>query len=326
MEKQNKIKRILQHDQFTIVISLIILCIVGGCLTNVFLTGTNIMNVLRSASLTAVTAMGMSFILLIGEIDLSVGSTQGFVGVIVVMLANMTQNFFVALVLALLVGAAIGFANSLLVTKCKINSLIATLGTMAILRGVAYVSTDGVSLQVNLENYSEFGAGYWGPFPIPLVIAVVIFVILFFVLNKTAFGRYIYSVGGNESASVLSGIDVNKIKILVYMLSGVLTALSAVMLSSRLNSGQPNAGIGFEFEVIAAVVLGGVSMDGGKGSLLGAIVGVLILSVLKNILVLMNVSSFYQEVARGIVILIAVYLDGRSKRAMQKKLLLEKIA
>lgn len=326
MEKvKSTLTKVIHYEQFMLIVSLVILCIISSFISDVFFTKVNIMNVLRSASLIALTATGMVCILLVGEIDLSVGSVQGFIGVLVVTVLNLSNSFFIAILVSLTVGALIGLVNGLLVTKAKISSFITTLGTMAILRGVAYVSTGGVSLQPKMEDFFAFGAGYLFGIPTPLVVVVIILIIMAFVLNKTVFGRYLYSVGDNASASTLSGINVSKIKIITYIIAGILTSLTAVILSSRLNSGQPNAGIGFEFEVIAAIVLGGVSMEGGKGSLIGAMIGVLILSVLKNILTLANVSSFYQEIARGVVILLAVYLDVRSRKSNQKKILKENV-
>ena len=282
------------------------------------------MNVLRTASLTAICAMGYMFVILLGEMDLSVGSMQAVVGIVSVMILNFTKSVPAALLGGMVTGAILGCINGLLVTKAGINSLIASLGTMAILRGSAYIITNGISIQANIPGFEILGTGYIGPFPIPFLIAVVIFAALYFVLNKTVFGRNVYAVGGNNSAARLCGINVGRIKMAAYIIVGVLTALSGYILACRLNSAQPNAGDGFEFQVISAVVLGGVSLSGGKGNLTGAVIGVLILSVLSNVLVLAGVSSFYQEVSRGIVILLAVYIDSRNKRMAEKKILIGK--
>lgn len=314
-------KKITQSEQSNLIISLVVLCLIITFLTPVFLTEQNLMNVLRQASLIAICGIGMVMIILVGEIDLSVGSAQAIIGIVTVSVLNNTGSFFLALIAALIVGAVIGLINGLLVTQAKINSLIATLGTMAILRGVAMVSTKAVSIQAKVESFADFGTGYWGPFPKPVIIALVLFVAFYYVLNHTAFGRYIYAVGGNSSAANLSGLPVDRIKITVYVLGGVLTALTGVILAARLNSGQPNAGLGFELQVIAAVILGGISLTGGRGTILGAIVGILILSVLSNGLILLNVSSFYHDIARGIVIILAVYVDERRRRGLAKKLL-----
>lgn len=321
---KDKMKALLKYEQMALLLSLIGLCIISTIISPVFLSVNNLMNVLRTASLTAICAMGYMFVILLGEMDLSVGSMQAVVGIVSVMILNFTKNVPAALLGGIIAGAVLGCINGLLVTKAGINSLIASLGTMAILRGSAYIITNGISIQANIPGFEVLGTGYVGPFPIPFLIAVVIFAALYFVLNKTVFGRNIYAVGGNNSAARLCGINVGRIKMAAYIIVGVLTALSGYILACRLNSAQPNAGDGFEFQVISAVVLGGVSLSGGKGNLTGAVIGVLILSVLSNVLVLAGVSSFYQEVSRGIVILLAVYIDSRNKRMAEKKILMGK--
>lgn len=321
---KDKMKVLLKYEQMALLLSLIGLCIISTIISPVFLSVNNLMNVLRTASLTAICAMGYMFVILLGEMDLSIGSMQAVVGIVSVMILNFTKNVPAALLGGIITGAVLGCINGLLVTKAGINSLIASLGTMAILRGSAYIITNGISIQANIPGFEILGTGYIGPFPIPFLIAVVIFAALYFVLNKTVFGRNIYAVGGNNSAARLCGINVGRIKMAAYIIVGVLTALSGYILACRLNSAQPNAGDGFEFQVISAVVLGGVSLSGGKGNLTGAVIGVLILSVLSNVLVLAGVSSFYQEVSRGIVILLAVYIDSRNKRMAEKKILMGK--
>lgn len=321
---KNNVKNVLKFEQMTLLLSLIVLCIVSTFVSPVFLSVNNLMNVLRTASLTAICAMGYMFVILLGEMDMSVGSMQAVVGITAVMVLNSTKRIPLAILTALIIGAVLGCVNGLLVTKAQINSLIASLGTMAILRGGAYIITNGVSIQAGVSGFEAFGTGYIGPFPIPFVVALVILAVTYFVLSKTVFGRNVYAVGGNSSAAELCGINVNRIKMAAYMIVGVLTALSGYILASRLSSAQPNAGDGFEFQVISAVVLGGVSLSGGKGNILGAIIGVLILSVLSNVLVLAGVSSFYQEVSRGVVILLAVYMDSRNKRVAEKKILAAK--
>jgi len=188
---------------------------------------------------------------------------------------------------------------------------------MAILRGVAMVGTDAVSIQARVADFVHVGTGYvWGvPVPVPVLIAAVLYLAFWFLLHHTPFGRYIYAVGGNREAAELAGLPVLRIRVTVFVLGGVLAALSAIVLASRMSSGQPNAGLGFELQVIAAVVLGGVSLTGGVGSLLGALIGILILTVLNNGLVLLNVSSFYHDIARGVVIILAVDLDTRRRAA-----------
>lgn len=313
------IKKSLKSEQMTLAFVLIVMCIIATILSPVFLTFNNLMNVLRTASLTAICAMGMVLVILLGEMDLSVGSIQAIIGITGVMILNASGSIVLALLVSLAAGALIGAVNGGLVTGAKIDSIIATLGTMAILRGVSYVVTNGTSLQAKVTSFNVLGTGYLGPFPILLIIAAILFILLNYVLGSTVFGRNIFAVGGNASSAQLCGISVDRIKMQAYIISGILTALSGFILASKLDSAQPNAGTGFEFQVISAVVLGGVSLSGGKGNISGAIIGVLILSVLSNVLVLLGVSSFYQEIARGVVILLAVYMDSRNKRAAAKK-------
>ena len=313
--------RIFHSEQAGLLLALLVLCLVISLLSPVFFTAINIKNVLRDASLIAIAGIGMVMIILLGEIDLSVGSTQAVAGVIAVAVLNQMDSVWWALLAALLAGALVGLCNGLLVTKAGINSLIATLGTMAILRGGAMVSTQAVSIQGKVEGFVEVGTGYLGPVPIPVLLAFLLFGLFYYVLHHTILGRYIYAIGGNIQAARLSGLAVDRTRVLVYVIGGVLAALSAFILASRLNSGQPNAGLGFELQVIAAVILGGISLTGGIGTLGGAFIGILILTVLSNGLVLLNVSSFYHDIARGAVIILAVYLDTRRKQSLLRRLL-----
>ncbi len=313
--------RVFHNEQAGLFLALVLLCLVISLLTPVFFTAINIKNVLRDASLIAIAGIGMVMIILLGEIDLSVGSTQAVAGIVAVAVLNQMDSVWIALLAALLAGALVGLCNGLLVTKAGINSLIATLGTMAILRGGAMVSTQAVSIQGKVEGFVEIGTGYVGPVPIPVLLAFLLFGLFYYVLHHTILGRYIYAIGGNIQAARLSGLAVDRTRVLVYVIGGVLAALSAFILASRLNSGQPNAGLGFELQVIAAVILGGISLSGGIGTLGGAFIGILILTVLSNGLVLLNVSSFYHDIARGAVIILAVYLDTRRKQSLLRRLL-----
>ncbi len=313
-----RLKGLLRGEQGALLAALLLLCVVLSVLTPVFLSAANLKNVLRDASLIAIAGIGMVIVILAGEIDLSVGSVQAVVGILAVLLLNESGSILLALLGALVVGLAIGLCNGLLVTRAGINSLIATLGSMAILRGGAMVGTQAVSVQGRVDGFVEVGTGHWGPLPIPVVLAVVLLVLFYLVLHHTPAGRYLYAVGGNAQAARLAGLPVEKLKLAAFALSGVLAALSAFILAARLNSGQPNAGRGFELQVIAAVVLGGVSLSGGLGTLVGAGLGILILTVLNNGLVLLDVSSFYHDIARGTVIILAVYLDTRRRQRAQR--------
>jgi len=264
-------------------------------------------------------------IILVGEIDLSVGTFQAGAGCFMVYVLNhVFKNFIISLIATLILGLIVGLINSLIVTKGKINSFITTLGTMAIIKGTTFVLTKAASIQNNYEGFDYLGTKNILGIPIPVIIFIVLCILVYYILNFTVFGRNIYAVGGNANAARLSGINVNKIKVLVFMIGGAFYALTAVISASRMNSGQPTAGIGFEMLVISAVILGGVSMTGGRGNVLGVVMGILILNVLSNGLVLLNVSSFYQEIARGLVIIIAVLLDENRKRNINKRLVQSK--
>ncbi|MBI2506130.1 MAG: ABC transporter permease [Candidatus Latescibacteria bacterium] len=306
-------KHLLRGEQAALILALLLLCVVLSALTPVFLSAANLKNVLRDASLIAIAGIGMVMVILAGEIDLSPGSVQAVVGILAVLLLNESGSILLALVGALVAGLLIGLLNGLLVTRAGINSLIATLGTMAILRGGAMVGTQAVSIQARVEGFVQVGTGYWGPLPVPVLITAVLLLLFYLVLHHTPAGRYLYAVGGNAQAARLAGLPVEALKLAAFALSGMLAALSAFILASRLNSGQPNAGLGFELQIIAAVVLGGVSLSGGLGTLVGAGLGILILTVLNNGLVLLDVSSFYHDIARGTVIILAVYLDTRRR-------------
>ncbi len=312
--------RLIQNEQAGLLLALVALCVILSILSPVFFTALNIKNVLRDAALVAIAGIGMVMVILLGEIDLSVGSTQAVAGIIAVSVLNAYDSVMLALGAALVAGAFVGLINGLLITRAHINSLIATLGMMAILRGSAMVSTGAVSLQGTVDSFVDVGTGHWGPLPIPVVIAAVLLGLFLYVLHYTTFGRYIYAIGGNPQAARLSGLPVEGTRIAVFVLAGALAALSAFILASRLNSGQPNAGLGFELQVIAAVILGGISLTGGVGTLAGALIGILMLTVLSNGLVLLNVSSFYHDIARGFVIILAVYLDTRRKNSLVRRM------
>ena len=219
----------------------IVLCIVLNFLTPVFLTTTNIMNVLRQASLIAIAGIGMTMVILTGEIDLSIGSLQAIVGIASVYILNKTGSIWVSFLAAILVGIIVGLTNGLIVTKAKVNSLIATLGMMTLLRGVARVTTGAVSIQASVLGFMEIGTGYIGRVPIPVIIMFALLAIAYYILNHTVFGRQIYAIGGNAEAAKLAGLPVDRVKIIVFMAGSVLAALSGFILASRMFSGQPNA-------------------------------------------------------------------------------------
>lgn len=274
-----------------------------------FLTITNIFNVLRQISINALLAFGMTFVILTGGIDLSVGSILALSGALSAgMIAGGTDPIL-AVLAGLAAGTLMGAANGLLVAKGRVAPFIATLATMTIYRGLTLVYTEGRPISFSNDAFSLLGKGYFLEIPVPVIWMLLSFLILYYLLRNTTFGRHIYAVGGNEEAAVLSGIRTDRVKIRVYAISGLFASLAGIILTSRLSSAQPTAGVAYELDAIAAVVLGGTSLSGGRGWIAGTLVGAMIIGVLDNGLNLLNVSSFYQQVVKGGVILLAVLLD-----------------
>lgn len=296
-------------------IGLILLVIIISALNSAFLEPSNLFNLLRQVSINGLIAFGMTFVILTGGIDLSVGSTLALSSAMVAILMVSGVDSIIALLLGCIFGAVLGAVNGLLITLGKMAPFIATLATMTVFRGLTLVITDGNPI-TNLNGsyaFQLFGRGYFLGIPVPAVTMFVTFIILYILLHKTVFGRQTYAMGGNEKAAFISGIKVNKLKIMIYSLAGLMSAMAGAILTSRLNSAQPTAGMSYELDAIAAVVLGGTSLTGGKGRILGTLIGVLIIGVLSNGLNLLGVSSFYQQVVKGVVIIIAVLIDRKNK-------------
>ena len=297
-------------------IGLIIFVIIVSALNPRFLTHANILNVLRQTSINSIIAIGMTLVILTGGIDLSVGSILAICGAVMASLLNAGHNPVLALIVTLILGLIFGFFNGFLVAKMKLQAFIVTLVTMTFLRGATLVFTEGKPITVDDGGilFENIGGGYLFNIPIPIYIMVALFIAGFYLLSHTKFGRYTYAIGGNEEATKLSGINVDRVKIWVYGLCGMLSALAGVILTSRLYSAQPTAGSGYELDAIAAVVLGGTSLAGGVGRITGTALGALIIGVLGNALNLLNVSSYYQMMIKALVILVAVLIDRKSNK------------
>ncbi|WP_096187183.1 ABC transporter permease subunit [Evansella halocellulosilytica] len=297
-------------------IGLLLIIIIITILNPSFLSFSNILNVLRQVSINALIAFGMTFVILTGGIDLSVGAILAFSGAVTATLMASGVDPILAMLIGLLVGAILGAINGFIIAKGKVAPFIATLATMTIYRGLTLMFTDGRPVSGLGESaiFEMLGRGYFFGVPVPAMTMMISFLVLYLILKKTTFGRRVYAVGGNEEASILSGIKVDRIKIYVYSLTGFLSALAGIILTSRLNSAQPTAGTMYELDAIAAVVLGGTSLTGGRGWIVGTLIGALIIGVLNNGLNLLGVSSFFQQVVKGSVILLAVLLD-RKKNA-----------
>ena len=275
-----------------------------------FLKSQNMFNVLRQISTNLYLACGMTMVIILGGIDLSVGSIVALSGCVAAAgVVRYGLPLPAAILLGLCVGVVFGMFNGAIIAKTTIPPFIVTLATMDIARGFAYVYTGGSPVRIVSKEWQFIGAGYIGKIPTPVVILVIVLIITGILMNSTKFGRHIYAVGGNVQAAVFSGISVTKVKFWVYTYSGLMAGIAGVVLASRLYSGQPTAGNGAELDAIAAVVVGGTSMSGGAGKIGGTIIGALIIGFLNNGLNLMNVNSFWQYVVKGIVILLAVFMD-----------------
>lgn len=300
--------------KFKSLIGLLLLCFIISIITPRFLNVNNLLNVLTQVSVNAVIAIGMTFVILTGGIDLSVGSILAITGAIAASIIVKSNSLFLAIVVTILLGALIGAFNGAIVAKGKIQPFIVTLATMTIFRGATYVFTNGTPISGLSKNFTFIGNARVLGIPFPVIITLIVFTLAWYLISETRYGRYVYALGGNEDSTRLSGINTDKVKMLVYIVSGIASAISGVIVTSRIGSASPNAGSGYELDAIAAVVLGGTSLSGGEGSITGTIVGAMIIGVLNNGLNLMNVSPFYQSIVKGLVILLAVLIDKKNKK------------
>lgn len=295
-------------------LGLVVLSAVLSAATPNFLTSNNLFSVLRQVTYSGLLAFGMTFVILIGGIDLSVGAILALVGIITASLIQTGMDPILASCIGILLGAACGAVNGLLVSVGRIAPFIATLATMILFRGIAQEYSQSKPITINVDGFfNDIGSGYlFNTVPTPVVLMLAVYFILWFVLKKTRFGRHVYALGGSEDVARISGLKVRSLKLWVYTLSGILSALAALVVTSRLSSASPNAGVMYELDAIAAVVLGGTSLSGGRGWLFGTLVGVVLLGVLSNGLNLLNVSANYQLIIKGAVILFAVLLDCKN--------------
>ncbi len=303
-------RRILKSQIIGIVMILLVMCVILTVSTEQFLVEDNIFSVLRQISFIAIIAIGECLVIITGGIDLSVGSIFAMSSVVATM--SMVQwgvSVFVGVVIGLVVGALFGLANGLFITKLRLPPFIATLGTLSIARGLAYGVTGGYPISSLPQAFKFIGQGYIGPVPFPVVLLVFLGVIFTIFLRKTVLGRRIYAIGGNEETARVSGIKVKNVKLIVYVLSGVMASISGMATAGRLGVAQSTAGQGYELDAIAAVIIGGASVTGGIGTVFGAIIGAAIMGVLKNGLVLLSVSAYWQQAIIGCVIILAVSMD-----------------
>lgn len=299
-------------SELTTVIALIILMAVITIINSNFLTANNLLNLLLQVTSNALIAFGMTFVILTGGIDLSVGSILALSSALTAGLLGSGMPVTLAILISLILGCILGMMNGLLISYGKLAPFIVTLATMTIFRGATLVYTNGNPITKGLSDtflFQFLGQGYIVGIPFPVIIMFIVFIVLYVLLHKTAFGKSVYAIGGNEKAAYISGVKLNKVKIIIYSISGIMASISGLIITSRLSSAQPTAGASYEMDAIAAVVLGGTSLSGSKGRILGTLIGALIIGVLNNGLNIIGVSAFWQQVVKGVVILIAVLID-----------------
>lgn len=313
MNKISKKQAIGFISTFRAVIILVIMCMIAAFLSPEFLSVSNLFNVVRQITVVAILGCGMTFVILTGGIDLSVGAIIGLAGAISAGVLTYTGNVALAMGAGLLIGVLCGAANGFFVAKCGIPPFIATLGMMTLLRGCVLVYTKGAPIPIREDAYKWVGKGDLLGVPIPIVLLIVIFALAYFVLGHTKYGRSVYALGGNREATRLSGIPVVKTEWITYIISGLMCGIAAIVLTARLGSAQSTGGTGYELDAIAAVILGGTSLSGGVGFVLPTVVGALIMGIIDNILTLLNVNPHATNIVKGAVILIAVLADKKVK-------------
>lgn len=330
---QSKISELIH--KYGIIFAFLFLCLAVSVLgqyfvstgswdSNYFLTKSNFLSILRQVSINGILAVGMTFVIIIAGVDLSVGSVLALAGIVAarfvtsseaMAIGNFDSMIILPFLVAIFIGALCGFINGYVISKFKLQAFIVTMGMLSAARGMTMLTTDGNPVSSLERGFRVIGNSYVLGIPAPVVIFAVIFAAAWILLNKTLFGRYVFAVGGNEKSARTSGIDVDKIKIAVYTLCGVLAAVAGLILTARTGSAQTNAGFAYELDAIAAVVIGGTSMAGGIGTLVGTLFGVLIIGVMNNGLDLLGVQSYYQQIIKGILIVSAVMLDPSRKQS-----------
>ena len=300
-------------DKLGVLIALAILVVVMSIFAPNFLTTSNIFGVLQQIAVIGIISVGMTFVILLGGIDLSVGSTVAFTGLVIGLSMRAGIPVVISLLIGIAIGAVIGCLNGFLIAKVKLQPFVATLGTMTMVRGLAYTITNGQPVY-QLPDFFKNMAGFIGPIPKPVIVMIIAFALGVYTLKYTKFGRYMFAIGGNKIASKLSGINVTKYEILVYVTSGVCCAVAAILLTARIGSAVATAADGYELDAIAAVAIGGTSMTGGRGSIIGTLIGVLIIGVIANGLNLLDVQQGPQRFVKGAIIIFAVMLEVIKKK------------
>jgi inositol transport system permease protein len=306
------------YSRYGVLIILAIMIVASSLLSPAFLTGRNVLNVLRQMSIITIIAFGSTMVIISGMIDLSPGSVVALSGVIGTSVYVMTGSIALGLVSGVATGALTGLVCGFLVTKFDLPPFIVTLAMMTGARGMVLLYTGGKPI-INIGDFTILGQGNLLSIPVPILIMFVILALVLLLVKRTPFGRYIYAIGGNEAAAIASGVNVKGIKTITFILAGMLTGLAGVILMSRINSGQPSAGLNFELDAITTVVIGGTSLSGGIGTITGTLAGGVIVGILSNILNLTNVSPYWQQIVKGLVIVMAVIMDIKTKGSGRSK-------
>ena len=303
-------------SEYGIVIAFVVLCIVLSFANENFMTWGNWVNVLRQTSINGILAIGMTYVILTKGIDLSVGSLLAIAGIVAgsLVTGESAGSVWLALLAGLGVGLLLGALNGVVVARLAVAPFVVTLGMLSIARGFTFIYNDGMPIANLSPEFRYLGQGMVGPLPVPVMVLALVFVVFWFILNRTTFGRYVYAVGGNEKSAKTSGIRTRLVVFSVYAISGLLAALAGLILAARTTSALPQAGVAYELDAIAAVVIGGTSLNGGVGTLTGTLVGALIIGVINNGLDLLGVSSYYQQVIKGGIIVAAVLIDVSRKK------------
>jgi ribose transport system permease protein len=304
------LKKLTGNTQFSVICAIIGLGALFSILSPYFLSLDNILNIGQYASIMGILAIGETMALITGGLDISIAAVSAFCGMIVAtMLQDLQQSIFVSILAALFVGALAGAVNAFINTTLKINPLITTLSTMAIFRSLAFIVSDGKTVTITNNQFLEIGRGTLLGIPSCFLFMMILMLIFGYVLSQTSFGRKLYAIGGNKYASFLSGININATKFIMFILIGILSAFAGVLMSSQTGAGLSNAAYGMEMNVIAGVILGGVSLSGGKGNMLGTFLGIFLLAMIQNGMVMINVQTYYQNLVKGIILVVSVYID-----------------
>lgn len=320
MGKTKAKKKIELSGNLSIFLGLVVLCIFFSIASNKFLSVGNIVNMLLQVSTVGIVAIGGMFVILTGGIDLSAGSMAALLGLLMAgFCVDSGMAVPLAILLGIIIGLGLGYVIGLSVTKLGLTAFIVTLAMQSMLRGLALVYSQGTTIFGMPDSFNLVGGGMVGSVPVPVIFLIILFIIAHFVLSKTTFGHEVYAVGGNREAAYLAGINVKRIERMTYVIAGGMTAISALVLTGRLGAAVPDAADGLEFSAISAIVIGGGSLSGGKGNMLGTFIGVLIIGVLNNGLNLLNVSVFWSKFAQGLIIFVAVLIDAISQKRAQVK-------